>query len=111
MGPLVAGAAEEESSKNSDGTPVPYSGYFYKILTAQGPDAPDGAKNYVVDGRLSGGFALIAFPAQYGSTGVMTFIVNKDGVIYQQDLGEHTVDLALKIVAYNPDNLWELAQP
>jgi hypothetical protein len=111
MGPLVASAAEDKSSKELATSPVPYYGYFYKILTAQGPDAPDGAKNYVVDGRLSGGFALIAFPAQYRSSGVMTFIVNKDGVVYQQDLGEHTGDIASQIVAYNPDNLWELAQP
>jgi hypothetical protein len=111
MGPLVASAAEDKSSKELATSPVPYYGYFYKILTAQGPDAPGGAKNYVVDGRLSGGFALIAFPAQYRSTGVMTFIVNKDGVVYQQDLGEHTGDIASQIVTYNPDSLWELAQP
>jgi hypothetical protein len=110
MGPLVASAAEEPS-KESATSPAPYYGYFYKILTNQGSDAPGGAKNYIVDGRLSGGFALIAFPAQYGSSGVMTFIVNKDGVVYQQDLGEHTGDLALRIVSYNPDSSWELAQP
>lgn len=110
MGPLVASAAAEENSKQSPGSSTPYYGYFYKILTAQGPNAPGGAKNYVVDGKLTGGFALIAYPAQYHSTGVMTFIVNRDGVVYQQDLGEQTSDLASQITAYNPDDSWRAAQ-
>jgi hypothetical protein len=110
MGPLVAGAAIEKSSQPPAGDPAPYYGYFYKILTAQGPDAPGGAKNYVVDGKLTEGFALIAYPAQYGSSGVMTFIVNQDGVVYQQDLGDQTSDLASQITAYNPDNSWRAAQ-
>ena len=80
------------------------------ILTAQGPDAPGGAKSYVVDGKLTGGFALIAYPAQYGVSGVMTFIVNQDGVIYQQDLGEKTGDLASQITAYNPESSWHTPQ-
>jgi DUF2950 family protein len=110
MGPLVTSATAEEYSKQSAGSPGPYYGYIYKILTAQGSDAAGGAKNYVVDGKLTGGFALIAYPAQYGSTGVMTFIVNQDGVVYQQDLGEQTGDLALQITAYNPDSSWQPAQ-
>jgi hypothetical protein len=110
MGPLVASAAEEEVSKQSAATPAPYNGYFYKILTAQGPDALGGAKNYIVDGKLSGGFALIAYPAKYRSSGVMTFIVNQDGVVYQQDLGEQTADLASQITAYNPKSPWLPAQ-
>lgn len=110
MGPLVASAAANENSTQSSGSPAPYYGYIYKILTAQGSDAPGGAKNYVVDEKLTGGFALIAYPAQYGSTGVMTFIVNQDGVVYQQDLGEQTSDLASHITAYNPDNSWRAAQ-
>jgi hypothetical protein len=108
MGPLVASAAED--SKQSAESPVAYHGYLYKILTEQGPDAPGGAKNYIVDGKLTGGFALIAFPSQYGSSGVMTFIVNQDGVVYQQDLSEQTADLAPKITAYNPDSSWQSAQ-
>jgi hypothetical protein len=110
MGPLVASAAAEDDSKQPDAKPAPYYGYVYRILTAQGPDAPGGAKSYLVDGKLTGGFALIAYPAQYHSSGVMTFIVNQDGVVYQQDLGEQTSDLASKITAYNPDPSWEPAQ-
>lgn len=110
MGPLVAGAAADENSKQSGGSPAPYYGYIYKILIAQGPDATGGAKNYVVDGKLTGGFALIAYPAQYRSTGVMTFIVNQDGVVFQQDLGDQTTNLASQTTAYNPDNSWRSAQ-
>jgi hypothetical protein len=110
LGPLVASAAIEISSKQPAGAPIPYYGYFYKILTEQGPDASGGAKSYLVDGKLTGGFGLIAYPAQYGSSGVMTFIVNQDGVVYQKDLGEKTVDLVIQTSAYNPDDLWQAAQ-
>jgi hypothetical protein len=111
MGPLVANAAIEKSLGQSAAAPAPYYGYLYKILTEQGPDAPGGAKSYVVDGKLTGGFALIAYPVQYHYSGVMTFIVNQDGVVYQQDLGEQTSDLVSKITAYNPDSSWEPVQP
>jgi Protein of unknown function (DUF2950) len=111
MGPLVASASAAEHSGQQPESPVPYYGYLYRILTEQGPDAPGGAKSYTVDGELTGGFALIAYPAQYHSSGVMTFIVNQDGVVYQQDLGDQTSDLASKITAYNPDSSWEPAQP
>jgi hypothetical protein len=108
MGPLVADAAAEPQQS---GTSVaPYYGYLYKILTAQGPEAEGGAKSYIVDGKLTGGFALVAYPAHYGSSGIMTFIVNQDGVIYQQDLGDSTADLASQITAYNPDSSWNAAQ-
>ncbi len=110
MGPLVASAAFERSSQQSGGDPAPYYGYFYRILTTQGPAAPGGEKSYIADGKLTGGFALIAYPAKYASSGVMTFIVNQDGVVYQQDLGEHTTELASQITAYNPDNSWQAAQ-
>jgi DUF2950 family protein len=110
MGLLVAGAAEEESSNQSAGSPAPYHGYFYKILTAQGPDAAGGPKTYILDGKLTGGFALIAYPAQYRSSGVMTFIVSRDGVVYQKDLGENTADVAHKTGAYDPDDSWHTTQ-
>ncbi len=110
MGPLVASAALENSSQPSAGAPAPYYGYYYKILTAQGPDAPGGEKSYIVDGKLTGGFALIAYPAKYDFSGVMTFIVNQDGVVYQQDLGDQTTDSASKITAFNPDSSWQPAQ-
>jgi Protein of unknown function (DUF2950) len=110
IGPLVVTAAAEGYSKPASEGPTPYHGYFYKILTAQGPDAPEGAKNYIVDGKMTGGFALVAYPAQYGVSGIMTFIVNQEGVVYQQDLGEQTTDLASKITTYNPDSSWQPAQ-
>jgi hypothetical protein len=109
MGPLVASASADHSGQSAE-TPVPYYGYLYRILTEQGADAPGGAKSYVVDGKLTSGFALIAYPAQYHSSGVMTFIVNQDGVIYQQDLGDQTGDIASKITAYDPGSSWEPAQ-
>jgi hypothetical protein len=110
MGPLVASASAAELARRPTQSPVPYYGYFYRILTEQGAYAPGGAKSYIVDGKLTGGFALIAYPAEYRSSGVMTFIVNQDGVIYQQDLGDQTGELASKMTAYNPDSSWEPAQ-
>jgi hypothetical protein len=109
IGPLVASASADHSAQAGE-NPVPYYGYLYRILTEQGADAPGGAKSYIVDGKLTGGFALIAYPAEYRSSGVMSFIVNQDGLIYQRDLGDQTADLASKITAYNPDSSWELAQ-
>jgi len=109
MGPLVADAAVAEPQQ-SGATTAPYYGYLYKILTAQGPEADGGAKSYIVNGKLTGGFALVAYPAHYGSSGIMTFIVNQDDVIYQQDLGDNTADLASQITAYNPDSSWNAAQ-
>jgi hypothetical protein len=89
----------------------PYHGYAYKILTAQGKDAPGGAKSYVQNGRMTGGYALIAWPAKYDDTGVMTFIVNRDGVVYQKDLGPGTDAAARAITAYNPDPTWTKVTP
>jgi Protein of unknown function (DUF2950) len=103
MGSLVGNAAPEELKNES---PSPYYGYLYKILTAGGEAAPGGAKNYIVDGKMTEGFAMIAYPAEYGVSGVMTFIVNRDGVVYQQDLGEKTSELASQTTTYNPDNSW-----
>ena len=105
LGPLVAKA--QQGAKEGDG----YYGYYYRLPYGHGPAAKGGAYSYLVNGRMIGGFGVIAWPVTYGESGVMTFIVNKDGVVYQQDLGEHTGDIASQIVAYNPDNLWELAQP
>ena len=108
LGVLVANArAEGYSRKTSDGKPAPYHGYFYRILTAQGPDAPGGAYDYVVNGKMIGGFALVAFPAKYGVSGVMTFIVNHQGVINQKGLGKDTEKLARAVQTYNPDNTWK----
>jgi hypothetical protein len=84
----------------------PYHGYYFKILKGQGPDAPLGQMDYVVDGAMIGGFALIAFPAQYRVTGVQTFIVSNDGIVYQKDLGPRTVEIAQNIERFNPDLSW-----
>jgi hypothetical protein len=111
LGVLVANArAEGYSRKASGGKPTPYHGYFYRILTAQGPDAPGGAYDYVVNGKMIGGFALVAYPAQYGVSGVMTFIVNHEGVVYQKDLGTDTEKIALPMQTYNPDHTWKKAE-
>jgi hypothetical protein len=87
-------------------TAAPYHGYFYKILEAQGKNAPGGAYSYVVKGSMIGGFALAAYPAQYGNSGVMTFIVNHDGKVFQKDLGKNTASLAQNMKEYNPDKTW-----
>lgn len=103
MGPAVAEAAAEGYS---GGGPEPYHGYIYKRLQSQGPDAFGGAKDYVVNGKQSGGFALLAYPAKYGASGIMTFVVNQDGVIYQKDLGDDTETAVAGIVSFNPDQSW-----
>ena len=89
--------------------PTPYHGYIYRILTAQGPAAPGGAYDYITRGHMIAGFALVAFPAQYGSSGVMTFLVNHDGVVYQKDLGRNTRSLATAMKTFNPDETWTKA--
>ncbi len=90
------------------GTPkgAPFHGYVYRILKSQGPNAPGGAYDYEVNGELFGGFGLIAFPAEYGSSGVMTFIVNQDGVVYSRNLGPNTQRVAMGVVEFNPDSMW-----
>lgn len=91
------------------GTPkgAPFRGYVYRMLRMQGPDAAGGAYQYEVNGELLGGFALVAFPAEYGSSGIMTFIVNHDGVVYSRDLGPNTEHVALGMVEFNPDSMWK----
>jgi hypothetical protein len=102
MGPAVAAAAGEGYTGAAD----PYHGYYYRLLKEQGPDAPGGAKSYLVNGQLSGGFALLAYPANYGNTGIMTFIVDKNGVVLQKDLGDDTANLAKQMTVYNPTSDW-----
>jgi hypothetical protein len=89
----------------------PYHGYLYKILTAQGQDAPGGARSYVRNGQMTEGYALVAWPAKYGDTGVMTFIVNQDGIVYQKNLGTDTDAAGRAITAYNPDASWSKTAP
>jgi hypothetical protein len=110
MGPLFASAQEKGySAKAAGGKPIPYYGYYYRILTGQGKNAPGGAYDYVVKGNMMGGFALVAYPAKYGASGVMTFIVNHDGVVYQKDLGKNTEKTALAMKLFNPDSTWKKA--
>jgi Protein of unknown function (DUF2950) len=91
------------------GTPHGYHGYFAKILLAQGPDAPGGAEDYVVHGLMIGGFALVVWPVEYGVSGIMTFIVNEDGVVYEKDLGPQTGALAKAMTKFNPDKTWRVS--
>jgi hypothetical protein len=107
LGPLVANARGGGYRKGEGGKPVPYHGYYYRILKAQGPDAPGGAYDYVVDGQMLGGFALVAYPASWGNSGVMTFIVNHDGVVYQKYLGPNTAAVARAMTRFSPDSTWK----
>lgn len=107
LGPLVARARIEGYGGGRQVTPVPYQGYYYRILPAQGSDASGGAYDYVAHRRMIGGFALVAFPAQYGVSGVMTFIVNHEGVVYQKDLGPNTAAIVRGIKLFNPDGSWK----
>jgi hypothetical protein len=110
IGPLVAWAVAEENAKSLDGGPVPYRGYYFHILTRQGKNSPGGAKSYIVNGKMTEGFAFVAFPAEYRSSGVMTFIVGEDGVVYQKDLGRKTGALGKALKEYNLDTSWEKAE-
>jgi hypothetical protein len=110
IGPLVAWAVAKENAKSLDGGPAPYRGYYYHILTRQGTNSPGGAKNYIVNGKMTEGFAFVAFPAEYRSSGVMTFIVGEDGVVYQKDLGRKTDALGKALKEYNLDTSWEKAE-
>jgi len=103
LGALVAKAHAEGYDRQ------PYHGYYYRILTAQGPRAQGGAYDYVVKGRMIGGFALVAYPARWGNSGVMTFVVNQDGAVYQKNLGPHTAALAAHMGRFDPDASWQRA--
>jgi len=102
----LAAEANAEGYKAGSG-PQPYHGYYYRILTQQGTSAPGGALNYIVKGKMIGGFALVAYPADYGNSGVMTFIVNHAGTVYQKDLGEHTETIVKTMTSFDPDKSWK----
>ncbi len=110
IGPLVASAVAQGYRKSVEGAPTPYRGYYYHILTRQGRNAPGGVKSYIVNGKMTEGFAFVAYPAEYRSSGVMTFIVNEDGVVYQKDLGRKTDVLAKAMKEYNPNSSWQKAE-
>jgi len=109
LGDLVAEAAMEGRNLAQDQPPSPFHGYYFKILTTQGPAATGGAQDYVVNGVMSKGFALVAWPAKYDNTGVMTFIVNQDGTVREKDLGPETEATVKAMTAYNPDG-WDGVQ-
>jgi len=109
LGPLVAFATDEGYSAkpaSSSTSRAPFHGYNFRILTKQGSHAPGGAKDYVVNGSMVGGFAFVAYPAEYGNSGVMTFIINQDGVLLQKDLGKTTTEIASVMNEFDPDNSW-----
>jgi hypothetical protein len=107
FGPLVEQAeAEGYPGEVSSGKPIPYQGYYFRVLKAQGPNAPGGAMDYIHSGRMTTGYALLAWPAGYGASGIMTFEVNQDGIVFQRDLGVGTDGMAAKIKQYDPDLNW-----
>jgi hypothetical protein len=110
IGPLVASAVAEGYNKGQDGPPTPYRGYLYHILTRQGKNAPGGAKSYIVNGKMTEGFAFVAYPAEYRSSGVMTFIVGADGIVYQKDLGKKTEILGKAMKEYDLNSTWQKAE-
>lgn len=103
LGPLVA----EARAQGYGGRHTPYHGYFFKLLKSQGPNAPGGERDYVVRGHMIGGFAVVAYPAKWGDSGVMTFIVNQDGVVYEKNLGRTTSRVAAQMKRYDPDSSWK----
>jgi Protein of unknown function (DUF2950) len=107
--PLIA-YARQNLPTDQVGEHVPYNGYMFRILTRQGPHAPGGAKNYIVDGKMSAGFAFVAYPVDYRSSGVMTFAVDASGTIYEKDLGPDTTRLAQAMTVYDPDSTWRKVQ-
>jgi hypothetical protein len=109
LGPLLAAAAGQGYASAGEAALAPYHGYFYRLLTKQGKNAPGGAYDYVAKGKLIGGFAVVAYPARYGVSGVMTFIVNQNGVVYQKDLGDNTAAIAAAMTTFNPDSSWKRA--
>jgi len=104
FGDLAAKASAEGYKAGQ--TPIPYHGYYYRILTRQGANAPGGAYDYLAKGKMIGGFALVAYPAQYGNSGIMTLMVSHDGTVFQKDLGPQTDQLARKIESFDPDQTW-----
>lgn len=105
LGPLAAYASSE--GYGGAHPPQPLQGYIYRILTKQGEKAHGGERDYIVNGAMTGGFAILAYPAEYGNSGVMTLVINQDGVVFEKNLGETTADLAKAITAFNPDDSWK----
>lgn len=107
IGPLIAQAVKEGYSKSAQGAPTPYRGYLFHILAAQGKNASGGAKSYITGGTMTGGFAFVAYPAEYRSSGVKTFVVSANGVVFEKDLGKDTKAAAESMTMFNPDSTWQ----
>ncbi len=105
LGPLAAFASSEGFTAQA-GKQEPFHGYFYRILTKQGADAKGGAKDYILNGKMTGGFGFIAYPEKYGDTGITTFIVGPNGIVYEKDLGKNTIETAQAATEFNPDKTW-----
>jgi hypothetical protein len=112
LGPLIvkAQALGYQHNEESSSGPQPFEGYFFKILTRQGKSAPGGAYDYIINGNMIGGFALVAWPAEYDESGIMTFIVNQQGKVYQKDLGPKTAKIAAAMKLYDPDRTWTISR-
>ena len=110
LGPLAAFAAATEGFTPEAGKQQPFHGYFYRILTKQGADAKGGAKDYVVNGKMTGGFAIVAYPEKYGDTGITTLLINQNGVMYEKNLGKDTIELAKAMSEFDPDKTWSPVQ-
>ena len=106
LGPLLAAAANEGYPNSESRALAPYHGYYYKLLTSQGADAPGGAYDYFVRGKLIGGFAILAYPARYGASGIMSFMVNYEGAVYEKNLGRNSAAVAAGLSSFNPDSTW-----
>jgi hypothetical protein len=108
LGPMVGNACKAAYAGKNQGAMVqPYHGYFYKILEKQGKNAPGGSYDYVVDGKMIGGFALVAYPARYGSSGITTLIINQDGMVFEKNLGKNTEKIAEAMTGFDPDQTWK----
>ena len=109
LGPLLAYASAQGLQLKPD-SHQPFYGYFFQMLDKQGPGAKGGAKNYIVNGKMTGGFAVLAYPAQYGDSGIMTFIINQNGVVFEKDLGKTTDQVAAQTNEFNPDKSWRMVE-
>jgi hypothetical protein len=110
IGPLIASAVAEGYESIPQGGPTPFHGYYFHILIAQGHHAPGGSKSYIVRGKMTGGFAFVAYPAEYRSSGIMTFIVGRDGVVYEKDLGKNTEAIVKAMKKFDPDSGWHKSE-
>lgn len=111
LGALAATASEQGYRRSETGQPSPFHGYCYLMLKTQGPHATGGERNYIVNGKMIGGFGVVAYPAEYGDSGVMSFIVNHEGIVYQRDLGKDTARIAKSTTAFDPGPEWEKVVP